>query len=164
MKTTLLPIATLILGFAINEIAQQARDRRARSHHRQDRREEARASTLTAALAALDEAYEAAAAIGLNSDQLGSSSTSSTPEHWAQREPYVTACGRASFRIRALAVVLAPNKSPRLELEKAAGTTANMTGEGTTKQIVSRWQEVEPSVIEAREAVGASLRAIYDEE
>ena len=122
------------------------------------------AGALGEALAALDDAYEAAAAIGLHADKLGSNAVVDTADEWAIREPYVTACGRASFRLRRVAALLLPDATPRRELEAVAQATANMTGKGTTKELLTRWDEVEPGVVVAREAVGTELRSLYEGE
>lgn len=120
------------------------------------------AGTLGEALAALDDAYDTAAAIGLHADKLGANGTVDTPDEWAIREPYVTPCGRASFRLRRVAALLPPDETPRRELEAVAQATANMTGKGTTKDLLSRWSKVEPEMVVAREALGTELRALYE--
>lgn len=158
---TLLPLLALVLGFVLNEISQGWRNRRDRLNRRVDRRDEFIAGALGEALAALDDAYEAAAAIGLHADKLGANGVVDTADEWAIREPYVTACGRASFRLRRVAALL-PDATPRRELEAVAQATANMTGEGTTKELLTRWDEVEPVVVVAREAVGTELRSLYE--
>lgn len=159
--TTYLPLMTLVLGFALNEFSRRWSDRRARSDRRQDQRDTFQAKALAEALPALDDAYEAASAIALNSGSLGRGSRPETEEEWAHRGPYVQTCGRASIAVRRVAVLFPPNESPRQELEWAAQATADMTGEGTTEELLGRWQHVEPTVIAAREAVGVALRALY---
>jgi hypothetical protein len=100
-------------------------------------------------------AYEAAAAIGLNADSLAGRGK------WTEREPFVNECGKQSFHLRRLAALLPPNQSPRLELEEASQAVANMTGEGTTRELLERWRAIDPSIIAAREAIANDLRALH---
>lgn len=161
----LLPLLTLIAGAALTEFTSVLRSRRERAAARQDRYERFIADVLAEALLAMDEAYEAASAIGLNADLLGvpgGANGSPGPEHWKVREPYVTACGLASFRLRRSAVQLPSGESPRMEIEALAQPVADLTGQATVKELLARFKIVDNAMLPAREAVAQRVQALYE--
>ncbi|MEV5962738.1 hypothetical protein AB0L70_13300 [Kribbella sp. NPDC051952] len=161
---TLLPVITLLIGIVLNELLTQWRSRRDRSAARLDRYEKFVGDALIEALDAMDDAYDAAVVIGLNSDKHGTAGGAeaiTTDEHWSYREPFVTAVGKEAMRLRRIAVLLPEAQSPRIELETMAQAVADMVGQGTARQISDRFKRVDAAILPAREAIAQELRRLY---
>jgi hypothetical protein len=161
---TLLPLITLVVGIGINELLTRWRASRQRSVERSNRYDKFVSDTLAEALVAMDDAYEAASTIGLNVDKhsvVGGADVVPTGEHWAYREPFVAAVGKASMRLRRIAVLLPADQSPRTELETMAQAVADMTGQGTAKELLARFRIVDAAILPSREAIAAELRRLY---
>jgi len=157
-----LPVVTLILGLGLGEGAAYMRESRA---DRKASRAEWRAwrrSYLTDALTALDEVYNAAADIALNSDVFAADSTLERDEdRWAKREPYVRTLGAATFRVRRLAVLETPGSPVKDALQQVADLGAEMNGDDTAREVRATWKRVTQPMINARELLGAEVRAMY---
>jgi hypothetical protein len=164
MGTLLAALIALIVGAALSEASTYLRVRRERSLARLDRYEQFQAGVLAEALIAMDEAYDAASAIGLNADKHGVNKPrdqATSDEHWAYREPFVNACGLASFRLLRSAVQLPAVKSPRVEIETLARAVTEVKSEGTASEILTRFRLVDPAILAAREAAAQMLQDLY---
>ncbi len=158
-----LPVVTLILGLGLGEGAAYLRERRT---DRKATRAEWRAwrrAYLTDALTALDEVYNAAADISLNTDALATDGTHESEENrWSQREPYVRTLGAATFRVRRLAVLEAPGSPVKDALQRVADLGAEMNGDNTEREVLATWKRVKQPMIDARELLGVEVRAMYE--
>lgn len=156
----------VVVGVTVTGLFQLLSGYLEHRRRRAERRDAFMADTFADALAALDDAYQAAVEVATEADIYGmvntheAAPTDSTA--WARRKPAIFACGTASFRLRRCAAVLPRNVSPRRELEAMAQAVADMAGERTSPDLLQRWSRVEPAMLAAREAVGAALEVLYD--
>jgi hypothetical protein len=157
---TYLPLIALVVGFALNEAAQVWRERRTNSAERRHRWEDFIAKTLGDVLVELDEAYEAAALIGLNADVYGVDVRTDDPDIWKVREAAVVAVGRKSFRLRSIAALFPRDESPGREIEAMADAVGGMGNRGRRDELLERWRAVDPAMLPARDAVAEELRSL----
>lgn len=149
---TLIPVGA---GWLLSEMGTGYQAYRTRKASKRDRADEFESRVLHDVMAALDEAYDAACELALNSDVAHGSAP------WPDRAPYVQRIGRQTFEARRHLALL-PEDDARVAASKVLDRMVElMAAKNTTKDIVRMWAPIDGMFLEARESVGVRLRELY---